>query len=80
MLKLTSISGDDGVKVCIGLASRAQIEIMTRDQAGTEVTLAHPPEPVSPDSGVMAAKAAAENFPVALRLLPRRYRRHLMAV
>jgi squalene synthase HpnC len=28
----------------------------------------------------MAAKATAENFPVALRLLPRRYRRHLMAV
>ncbi len=30
--------------------------------------------------GAMAAKAAAENFPVALRLLPRRYRDHLMAV
>jgi len=28
----------------------------------------------------VAAKAAQENFPVALRLLPRRYRRHLMAV
>jgi squalene synthase HpnC len=27
-----------------------------------------------------AAKAPAENFPVAMRLLPRRYRRHLMAV
>jgi squalene synthase HpnC len=27
-----------------------------------------------------ADKAAAENFPVALRMLPRRYRRHLMAV
>ena len=27
-----------------------------------------------------AAKAAGENFPVALRALPRRYRRHLMAV
>ncbi len=53
---------------------------MTRDQAGTEVTLAHPSAPVSPESGVMAAKAAAENFPVALRLLPRRYRGHLMAV
>jgi squalene synthase HpnC len=26
------------------------------------------------------AKAAAENFPVAMRLLPRRYRQHLMAV
>src|SRR5262245_33045678 len=28
----------------------------------------------------VAAKAAHENFPVALRLLPGRYRRHLMAV
>src|SRR5581483_8760036 len=27
-----------------------------------------------------AAQASAENFPVALRLLPARYRRHLMAV
>ena len=27
-----------------------------------------------------AAQAGAENFPVALRLLPRRYRRHLAAV
>jgi len=80
VLKVTSISGDERVKVCIGLASRAQIEIMTRDQAGTEVTLAHAPAPVSTDSGVMAAKAAAENFPVALRLLPRRYRGRLMAV
>ncbi len=31
-------------------------------------------------TGVIAAKAADENFPVALRLLPERYRRHLMAV
>ncbi len=80
MLKLTSISGDGHVTVCISLASRAQIEIMTRDQAGTEATLAHPPAPVSPESGILADKAAAENFPVALRLLPRRYRGHLMAV
>jgi squalene synthase HpnC len=29
---------------------------------------------------VLAHKAAAENFPVALRLLPRRHRAHLMAV
>src|SRR6266566_8466932 len=28
----------------------------------------------------VAAKAAHENFPVALRMLPRRYREHLMAV
>src|SRR5215469_11644402 len=67
---------------------------MTRDQAGTEATLAHPPAPVSPEFGSLAAgaqrgsmtdstltdKAAAENFPVALRLLPRRHRGHLMAV
>jgi squalene synthase HpnC len=67
---------------------------MTRDQAGTEVSLAHPPAPVSPEFGSLAAeaqrgamtdstltdKAAAENFPVALRLLPRRHRGHLMAV
>jgi squalene synthase HpnC len=30
--------------------------------------------------GAVAAKAAAENFPVALHMLPARYRRHLMAV
>ena len=32
------------------------------------------------DQAAVAAQAAAENFPVALRLLPRRYRGHLMAV
>jgi squalene synthase HpnC len=67
---------------------------MTRDQAGTEVTRAHPPVRDSLESGplaaetqggvtadsAMAGKAAAENFPVALRLLPRRHRDHLMAV
>ncbi len=31
-------------------------------------------------TGIVAAKAADENFPVALRLLPARYRRYLMAV
>jgi squalene synthase HpnC len=80
VLKLTSISGDEHVTVCISLASHAQIEIMTRDQAGTEATLAHPPASVSPESRILAEKAAAENFPVALRLLPPRYRGHLMAV
>src|SRR5260221_992156 len=36
----------------------------------------------APASGAqaVAAKAASENFPVALRMLPRTYRRHLMAV
>jgi squalene synthase HpnC len=37
------------------------------------------PDCVQPGS-VLTAKAAAENFPVALRLLPARYRQHLMAV
>jgi len=32
------------------------------------------------DQAAVAAQAAAENFPVAIRLLPRRYRGHLMAV
>ena len=40
------------------------------------------PEPSGPaaPNAEMAGKAAAENFPVALRMLPRRYRDHLMAV
>ncbi|HEY7325910.1 MAG TPA: squalene synthase HpnC [Streptosporangiaceae bacterium] len=33
-----------------------------------------------PAPGDLTAKAGAENFPVALKMLPRRYREHLMAV
>jgi squalene synthase HpnC len=76
------------------LAARAQIEIVTRDRAGTEAALTQetarglPPfQPAriasaggADDEALLAAKASAENFPVALRLLPRRYRGHLMAV
>jgi squalene synthase HpnC len=41
----------------------------------------HDPAGLAGDSrDVLARKAGAENFPVALRLLPRRYRSHLMAV
>jgi len=36
--------------------------------------------PVAQPDSVLTAKASAENFPVALRLLPARYRGHLMAV
>lgn len=36
--------------------------------------------PGEAEVGAVEAKASAENFPVALRLLPARYRRHLMAV
>ena len=62
---------------------------MTRDRAGSEATLARTPArsvlpgnpaAAGPPEAVMAGKAAAENFPVALRMLPRRYRDHLMAV
>ena len=41
-------------------------------------TTAPPPEEAT--EATVAAKADHENFPVALRLLPARYRRHLMAV
>jgi len=41
-----------------------------------------PSSPESPAAATqaVAAKAAFENFPVALRMLPRTYRRHLMAI
>jgi squalene synthase HpnC len=62
---------------------------MTRDRAAAEATLAHAhgrtvlpsnPAAAGPPEAVMAGKAAAENFPVALRMLPRRHRDHLMAI
>jgi squalene synthase HpnC len=66
---------------------------MTRDRGGTEAAPAphfvhSRPPPAGGRAGgdddvghaALAALAAAENFPVALRLLPRRYRGHLMAV
>ncbi len=56
---------------------------MIRDRTGGGTVLwqkpAGPQLPVTP-ADAMAAKAGAENFPVALRMLPRRYRDHLMAV
>ncbi len=94
MRKLTGTSGDERVIVCIKSSARAQIETVTRDQPLAEAALAQdaacglpplPPAPAvpagsQPDAAVLLAKASAENFPVALRLLPRRYRGHLMAV
>jgi squalene synthase HpnC len=66
--------------------NRAAIEIMTRDQPG--MLAAEPAADMRTKAGNWDAAAAArvasqvsaENFPVALRLLPRRYRRHLLAV
>src|SRR5215471_19629897 len=63
------------------LARRAEIETMTRDGAGPGIALGQQPARPQPAPGDdLTGKAAAENFPVALRLLPRRYREHLMAV
>jgi squalene synthase HpnC len=56
---------------------------MTRDRAGGGTVLGQQharPQPAVSPAGAMAEKAAAENFPVALRMLPRRHRNHLMAV
>jgi squalene synthase HpnC len=56
---------------------------MIRDRAGGGTVLGQQPagpQPAVTPPGAMAAKAGAENFPVALRMLPRRYRDHLMAV
>src|SRR5205823_12543498 len=37
-------------------------------------------EATAPSPGAVMAKAGSENFPVASRLLPRRLRRHLLAL
>jgi squalene synthase HpnC len=77
--KLTLESGDARVTICIISAAHAQIGIMTSDRAGADAALAPAPAAVLATEE-MTGKAAAENFPVALRLLPRRYAEHLMAV
>jgi squalene synthase HpnC len=53
-----------------------KIETVTLD--GTGLSAHAPPTLDAVDAG--ADRAAGENFPVALRLLPARHRRHLMAV
>jgi squalene synthase HpnC len=50
-----------------------------RAAAVQPVGSAPPQRPVA-DPQTLARKAAAENFPVALRLLPRKHKEHLMAV
>jgi squalene synthase HpnC len=60
-----------------------KIDFVTR--GATPVSHAHGPlrmpgAPAVLTSARAASKAGAENFPVALRALPARYRRHLMAV
>jgi squalene synthase HpnC len=64
------MSSDTAVIICASNESCAQIETVALNGAVAAVDTARPE----------AARAAGENFPVALRLLPSRYRRHLMAV
>jgi phytoene/squalene synthetase len=68
------------------ILNRAAIVIVTRDQPGVIAVVPAANEPAGADAweGESAARAASqvteENFPVALRLLPQRHRRHLLAV
>jgi squalene synthase HpnC len=53
---------------------------VTRDGAGPGIALGQHAAQRQPAPDDLTRKASAENFPVALRMLPRRYRGHLMAV
>src|SRR6201992_1883458 len=57
---------------------------MAGNMRGTEPAPTHAPAPGARTAEAVevtaAAQAPAENFPVALRILPARYRRHLMAL
>jgi squalene synthase HpnC len=53
---------------------------VTRDGAGPGIVLGQQSARRQPAQSDLTGKAAAENFPVALRMLPRRHREHLMAV
>jgi len=57
----------------------AQAAELAEAADATETTATVPDEVVSPDRAVIAAKEEAENFPVALRFLPREIRADLAA-
>src|SRR5271166_892672 len=91
--KATRVSGDANVIICISLSRRAGIRNVTSQEPGAAGAgllgarvggapagslLPGTDGPLARDA--VLAKAGAENFPVALRLLPRHYRQHLMAV
>jgi squalene synthase HpnC len=68
------------------ILNRAAIGIVTRDQPGVIAAVPTANEPAGADAweAESAARTASqvteENFPVALRFLPQRHRRHLLAV
>jgi squalene synthase HpnC len=85
------MSADTGVIICISIKTCAQIDtvggygtgvsggLRSGEQSAAAVGTADGAARVDAiDPG--AARASGENFPVALRLLPARYRQHLMAV
>ncbi len=70
IVKATRMSADTAVIICASNESCAQIETVALEGTVPTVDSARPE----------AQRAAGENFPVALRLLPSSRRRHLMAV
>jgi squalene synthase HpnC len=68
------------------LLNRAAIGIVTRDQPGVIAAVPAANEPAGADAweresaARTASQVTEENFPVALRFLPERHRRHLLAV
>ncbi len=74
----TFVSGDTDVIVCIPIARRAEIRNVT-GQGARAVSVGRSGRHI-PGVAEAAAKASAENFPVALRLLPVRSRQYLMAL
>ena len=81
------MSADARVIICISNKNCDPIEIVTRNGTGVGGGLrtGAPPAAASTadaadEANLLAGQAAGENFPVALRLLPARRRRHLMAV
>src|SRR6201996_9031826 len=53
---------------------------MAGNVSGTEPAPTHAQTAAEAVSAGAAAQASSENFPVAMRILPARYRRHLMAL
>jgi squalene synthase HpnC len=80
------MSADAHVIICVSIKTCDQIEIVTRNGTGASGGLRTGVRPApaiadgADEANLLAGQAAGENFPVALRLVPARHRRHLMAV
>jgi squalene synthase HpnC len=78
--KATSASSDGRVIICFSIESCAEIWNVTRDGMRISAGFLEGTQGVPAAADALALRATRENFPVALRFLPGRYRRHLMAV